>query len=322
MLAPACFSHNYKNFDQHLQSVKNKTTVLILVFKDSLQTSVRPLISLPYAKGYHKFPLKNFRLTVPKNFAGEPFSGSLVSGIEHFYASERGLKRFSVEFFFVTQYQKSSLRKFSTNINSATDFYILCKRGGYHDFSFTMFCLTIPKNFVGQHFGSSENFGYRKNLCFREGVSRSPSKVVFHTVSKSFVGEHFGSSEDFGYRKILCFREGGITFSVKSFFHTVSKNFVGEHFSVSEKLVYRKILCMRGGYHSTLLKTFCLTVPIKFVGELFLVSKEIWYRKFSCIGWGHHGFVEFFCPTGPKRKVLWRNPSVFRKFSGNKKNYG
>ena len=72
MLAPVFFSPNYKYFDQLLQTVKSKTTVLILVFKEFLQTSIPPLISVFYAKGYHDFPLKNFRLTVPKNFVEEP----------------------------------------------------------------------------------------------------------------------------------------------------------------------------------------------------------------------------------------------------------
>ena len=39
-LAPEYFSPNYKYFDQLLQTVKNKTTVLILVFKEFLQTSI------------------------------------------------------------------------------------------------------------------------------------------------------------------------------------------------------------------------------------------------------------------------------------------
>ena len=45
-LAPAYFWHNYKYFDQLLQTVKNETTVVILVFKEFLQTSIRPLISV------------------------------------------------------------------------------------------------------------------------------------------------------------------------------------------------------------------------------------------------------------------------------------
>ena len=72
MLALAYFSPNYKYFDQLLQTLTHKTTVLILVFKEFLQTSIPPLISVLYAKGYHYFPLKNFRLTVPKNFVEEP----------------------------------------------------------------------------------------------------------------------------------------------------------------------------------------------------------------------------------------------------------
>ena len=73
MLAPEYFSPNYKYFDQLLQTVKNKTTVLILVFKEFLQTSIPPLISVLHAKGYHDYPLKEFCLTMPKNFVEEPF---------------------------------------------------------------------------------------------------------------------------------------------------------------------------------------------------------------------------------------------------------
>ena len=72
-LAPAYFSPNYKYFDQLLQTVKNKTTVLILVFKELLLTSIQPLISVLYAKRYHDLPLKKFCLTVPKTFVEEPF---------------------------------------------------------------------------------------------------------------------------------------------------------------------------------------------------------------------------------------------------------
>ena len=72
-LAPAYFSPNYKYFDQLLQKVENKTTILNLVFKEFLQTSIPPLISVLYAKGCHDFPLKNFCLTVPKNLVEKSF---------------------------------------------------------------------------------------------------------------------------------------------------------------------------------------------------------------------------------------------------------
>ena len=37
---------------------------------------------------YQDFQSEFFGLTVPKKFVGEPFSVSLISGIEKFYASE------------------------------------------------------------------------------------------------------------------------------------------------------------------------------------------------------------------------------------------
>ena len=76
------------------------------------------------------------------------------------------------------------------------------RRGGYHDFSFKFFCLTVPKNFVVEHFGVSENFGYQKILCIREGGYHvSPSKNLCHTVPKNFVGEHFGVSQNFMHKR-------------------------------------------------------------------------------------------------------------------------
>ena len=79
-LALAYFSPNSKYFDQLLLTVKNKT----IVFKEFLQTSIPPLISVLYAKGYHDYPGKNFCLTVPKNFVEKPFCVQKISGIEKY----------------------------------------------------------------------------------------------------------------------------------------------------------------------------------------------------------------------------------------------
>ena len=100
-LAPAYFSPNYKYFDQFLQTVKNKTTVLILDFKEFLQTSIPPLISVLYAKGYHDFPLKNFRLTTEKLRRGTLlcFIKFLVSKKFMDKRGREGVSRFSVENF-------------------------------------------------------------------------------------------------------------------------------------------------------------------------------------------------------------------------------
>ena len=51
--------------------------------------------------------VKIFRLTVPKNFVGQPFRVSLISGIEKFYASE-GYVTIFCRIFFVSQCRKIS----------------------------------------------------------------------------------------------------------------------------------------------------------------------------------------------------------------------
>ena len=48
---------------------------------------------------YQNFPSKTFCLTVPKNFVGEPFSVSLISGIGKIYASEGYVTIFRRKFF-------------------------------------------------------------------------------------------------------------------------------------------------------------------------------------------------------------------------------
>ena len=50
-----------------------------------------------------------FCLTVPKNFVGEPFSVSLILGIENFYASEGYVTIFD---FFVEFFLSHSAEKF------------------------------------------------------------------------------------------------------------------------------------------------------------------------------------------------------------------
>ena len=44
------------------------------------------------------------------------------------------------------------------------------KRGEYQEFPSFVFCLTVQKNIVGEHFFVSQNFRYRKLSGIREGV--------------------------------------------------------------------------------------------------------------------------------------------------------
>ena len=94
-----------------------------------------------------------------------------LSGIEKIYPSEReGVSLFSVENFLSHSIEKSrwvTLRcigKFRVSKN------FMHQRGRrYHISPSKTFCHTVPKNVVREHFGVSEEFGYRKILCMREG---------------------------------------------------------------------------------------------------------------------------------------------------------
>ena len=71
----------------------------------------------------------------------------------------------------------------------------------------------------------------------RRGVSRSPSKIFCQTVPKNFVGEHFGVSENFGYRKIICIRErGGYHVLRQKFFVTQYRKISLGNTSVFQKI--------------------------------------------------------------------------------------
>ena len=45
------------------------------------------------------------------------------------------------------------------------------REGGYHDFPSKSFCFTVPKYFIGEHFGVSEKCFYRKFSCIGGGAS-------------------------------------------------------------------------------------------------------------------------------------------------------
>ena len=140
---------------------------------------------------------------------------------------------------------------------------------GYHEFPLKNFRLTVPKKFVEEPVCVSENFGYRKTSCRRGEYHNFLKKISCLTVPKNFVVEPF-FSQSFWCQRKLCGRAGGgggITiFRWKVFVPLYKTN------SLKKTLVFQKSF----------------------------LSKTFMHRR----GAGHHGFVENFCLTGLKRKVL------------------
>ena len=81
--------------------------------------------------------------------------------------------------------------------------------GGITTFRSKFFVSQYQKISLGNISVYQKISGIEKFYASERGVSRSSSKTFCHTVLKKlFVGEHFGVSENFVYRKILCIRKG------------------------------------------------------------------------------------------------------------------
>ena len=104
--------------------------------------------------GVSRYSVEIFCFTVPNNFVGEPFSISLISGIEKFSTSEGYVTIFD---FLSKVYCLTVPKKIAGDFFSAVfqkisgSEKIMDKRGGeYQDIPSKIFCLTVPIIFVGE----------------------------------------------------------------------------------------------------------------------------------------------------------------------------
>ena len=92
---------------------------------------------------------------MPKNAVEEPFSLSIISGIEEIWMRGwGGVLRYSIE----NSLSHSAENHRWATLQGVTNFEYrkpFCFRGLCHDFLLKFFCLTKPKNFVGEPFGPS-----------------------------------------------------------------------------------------------------------------------------------------------------------------------
>ena len=140
--------------------------------------------------------------------------------------------------------------------------------------SFKIFCLNNKKFRCGT-LRCLRKFWLSKNFMHKKGISLFSLEFFCLTVPKNFVGEPFCVSKNFWYGKKLWLKRGGYHDFPSNICLTVPKKFVGEPFGVSEKLGYRKTLCIKGGEGITILrwKILDLILPKKFVGDPSLFHK-------------------------------------------------
>ena len=191
-----------------------------------------------------------------------------ISGIEIFYASHRGVSRFSVENFLSHSTKKFRWR----TLRCFRKFRVL------QNF---MHMKGISLNSVEKFLSHSADENRRRTLlCFerilvsknfkqRRGEASRFCRKFFlsHTTEKTSPRNHSVFQKISGREKILWIRGGGgvSRFSVEKFLSHCTEIFL-----------WITLWCFRK----------------------ILLSKFFMHRR------GHHGFVEIFCLTGPKRNTL------------------
>ena len=139
-----------------------------LVFNEFLETSIGPLISVLYANRYHDSPLKNFCLTVPKNFIEEPFCVSK----NIFYPKMLGMRGGGYHAFPSVLFLSHSTEKLRRGTIACFTKFLVSKKfmdmrgegggGEEQDFLWKTFYPTVPKKFVGEPFRVSLISGIEK----------------------------------------------------------------------------------------------------------------------------------------------------------------
>ena len=102
-----------------------------------------------------------------ENLRRKSFIVALISGTEKVWRRERGgrgVSRFSIENFLSHSAENLRRKSFTVAlISGAEDVWIRGGRGGeYQDIPSKIFCLTVPKRFVGESFSKSIKSGIEK----------------------------------------------------------------------------------------------------------------------------------------------------------------
>ena len=207
------------------------------------------------------------------------------------------MSRFCVEHF-VSQCRKVSQR----NLSDLCFWKFLVSKkdrdkggGEISRFSVKTFCLTVPKNFVGEPHQCVINFGFRKILGFRELCHDFVSNILSHSAEK-FRRETFliCASENFWSRKKIGIRGGDITIFCQNFLSdSAEKLRRGTHQCVIN-FGFRKILGFRELCHDFVSNILSHSAE-KFRRETFLIcaSENFWSRKKIGIRGGgkYHDFL-------------------------------
>ena len=135
---------------------------------------------------------RNFFSHGAENFVGESFTVALISGIVKVWIRRRGVSRFSIEKICLTVPKLFVGESFTVALNSCIEKVWIRGGGGESRFSVENFLSHSAENFRRRILYCCTKFGYRKSLEKRGGeVQHFLSKIFCLTLPKDSVGESF-----------------------------------------------------------------------------------------------------------------------------------
>ena len=175
---------------------------------------------------YQVFPSQIFCLTVPKNFVGEPFSVSLIAGTKKVWIRQGGeYQDFPSKIFCLTGPKNFVGERFSVSLIAGTE-KIWIRRGGSIKIFRRRFLSHSAENFPRGMLYCCNNFGYRDILDKRGEYQDFASKIFCLTVPKNFVGEPFRVSVIAGTEKVWIRQAGSIKIFRRRFFVSQCRKFL------------------------------------------------------------------------------------------------
>ena len=214
---------------------------------------------------------------MPKNLVGEPllccFSENFRWRKSLWIRGGGGLK-ISIEI--ILSHSAEKFRRgesFSVSLNSGIEkVWIAGGRGSITIFR-RSFCLTVPKYFLGEHFGVSEQFFYQKFSCIAVGATRFCRNFFSQDRNEKLCKGTLLFSRKVLVSKKVMDKRGHITIFSRSFYFSQCRKISWASFQCFRKLGYRKILCIIGVSRFSL-KFFCLTVSKNSVGIPSMFQKK------------------------------------------------
>ncbi len=248
--------------------------------------------------GVSRYSVENFLFHSAYNFRRATFTFAVFSGTGKVWIrGGRSIKIFRRRNFV------SRCRKFSLGILLLLEYFWVPEKfgkqgGGVSRFSFEKILSHSTENFRRVILPCCINFGYRKGLGKKGGVSRYSVEVFCFTVPNNFVGEPFSISLISGIEKFST-SEGYVTifdFLSKVYCLTVPKKIAGDFFSaVFQKISgSEKIMDKRGGGVS------------RYSVENFLPHSAYNFRR----------GISKFCPNYGYRKSLDKRGGSIKIFRG------